>query len=292
MIITEPLGGLGNQLFQYAAAYTLAQKHGTTVKIDNSRFKTYKAWPYMLPLVQVPQDMATEAEINALMPGASHIKSQRLRKWLGIRDAHFYCEPHFHYDEAFEQLDDNTFLRGYFQSERYFASHGEALRALFQPAAPASDNALRYQADIRAATIPVSLHVRRGDYISNKAALTTHGNIGLAYYQQAVRIITALAGAEPHFFLFSDDPDWAEANLTFCRQRTVVRGNDAAPERDMWLMSQCRHHITANSTFSWWGAWLNPAPDKQVIAPRNWFAYDELIGKNTRDIYPQGWLLI
>jgi hypothetical protein len=135
----------------------------------------------------------------------------------------------------------------------------------------------------------VSLHVRRGDYVSNPDSSRVHGLCGADYHQAAVRRIAEVV-PQPHLFVFSDDPQWAAGNLHLDHPATIVTGNDTRRDyEDLHLMSLCKHHIVANSSFSWWGAWLDTNPDKIVIAPERWFAHEQ---HDTRDLLPPTWQVI
>jgi hypothetical protein len=141
--------------------------------------------------------------------------------------------------------------------------------------------------------VPVSVHIRRGDYL-NPGTAEFHGILGEPYYRQAIDRIEAALGEGIDFFIFSDDPAAAEQVLNFVPKPRLnhVRGDPQRPWEDMALMARCRHHVTANSSFSWWGAWLNRSPDKVVVAPRAWFAPTELKKLNMTDLYPPGWILV
>jgi hypothetical protein len=130
----------------------------------------------------------------------------------------------------------------------------------------------------------VAVHVRRGDYVSNEAASKTHGLTGVDYYRAAVEQISKKV-VRPNLYVFSDDPNWCKDNLAFKQATTYVAHNSDGAE-DLRLMRLCRHNIIANSSFSWWGAWLNENPAKQVIAPQTWFA-DSI--HNTKDLIPSTW---
>lgn len=288
MIISELSGGLGNQLFEYAAAHSLARKHGTTVAMNRFAYTQDKLRQYLLDAYALPQTFANEAECNALR-GNRLLASGRLRRLLPLpANPHLYIEPHFHYDAAFEQLGNDVYLRGYFQSERYFADCAEEVRKMFT-LQHLPQSALSSQ--IQQAEIPVSLHVRRGDYVAIQAVLAQHGTASTDYYERAITIIRALY-PKASFFVFSDDIPWVREHMGFIPSPVFVEGDTQRPQTDLHLMSLCQHHITANSTFSWWGAWLNGKPGKQVIAPRQWFAQDRMRSMNTVDIYPAGWILL
>lgn len=133
----------------------------------------------------------------------------------------------------------------------------------------------------------MSLHVRRGDYVSDARTHATLGVCSLDYYRAAVRYIADHVEA-PEFFVFSDDIAWAQANLELGHPCHYVDHNRGAESyNDMRLMSLCRHHIIANSSFSWWGAWLNPRADKVVVAPARWFAGGNRV---VDDLFPPGWV--
>ena len=132
----------------------------------------------------------------------------------------------------------------------------------------------------------VSLHIRRGDYVSNLEANKTHGFIGIEYYNKAISFIHEQI-LQPHFFVFSDDIAWARENLGLIINVVFINHNQGRSSfEDMRLMSLCKYNIIANSSFSWWGAWLNTAPDKIVITPKQWFAN----GQDTSDLMPENWL--
>jgi hypothetical protein len=181
-----------------------------------------------------------------------------------------------------------AYLDGYWQSEKYFGDVADVIRKDFTvKRAPSAANAAWL--DRIGATVSVSIHVRRGDYVTNADANKFHGTCGIDYYQRAVQMLSSRLGGRPEFFVFSDDPAWVRANLDLgSHPHHYVTNNDAQTNyEDLRLMSSCRHHIIANSTFSWWGAWLNASPDKVVVAPRRWFRADEM---DDRDLVPSGWV--
>ena len=130
----------------------------------------------------------------------------------------------------------------------------------------------------------VSVHVRRGDYVSNKNAAKFHGLTGVDYYKAVVKEM-AKRVKNPKLYIFSDDPEWCKQNLKFTQLTTYISHNTDGSE-DMRLMKACKHNIIANSSFSWWGAWLNENPNKIVIAPKQWFSHSE---SNTKDVIPDSW---
>jgi hypothetical protein len=297
------IGGLGNQMFQYAAGKALAERHGVRLALDLSGFRDYALRPFLLDRLRVPEAVASPEQADAIPKAAENFVRA---KWKGRFDRLFgmaglpklatspqeYREPHFHYDPAFGALGPRTSLFGYFQSECYFCSIGAGLRdwfALREPFGAAAEDVLDR---IEHSPLPISVHVRRGDYL-NPGTAEFHGILGELYYRQALDRLEAAIGQEAELFVFSDDAPAAQQVLRFVPKSRLfhVRGDPERPWEDMALMARCRHHVIANSSFSWWGAWLNRSPDKMVVAPRAWFAPAELKKLNTADLYPPGWIL-
>ncbi len=302
MVTVSLIGGLGNQMFQYAAGKALATRHGVPLALDISGFRNYALRPFLLDRLAVPE-AATLAQAD---PAQKREANFERAKWKARIDRllararlpklawpNEYREPHFHYDPAFETLGAQTALFGYFQSERYFSSIAEGLRDWFALREPLGDVATAALKRIEASRLPISMHVRRGDYLK-PGTIEYHGVLGAPYYRDALARIEADVGQESELFVFSDDAAAAEQVLSFVpKSRLVhVRGDPERPWEDMALMARCRHHVIANSSFSWWGAWLNRSPDKIVVAPRAWFSPSELNKKKTSDLYPPRWITV
>lgn len=304
MIKVSLIGGLGNQMFQYAAGKALAERHGVQLSLDLSGFRNDELRSFLLDRLRVPEASNLPTEAEASEQGGKHFRramwKDRIDRLLGLvglprlaPSSQEYREPHFHYDPAFEALGPEATLFGYFQSERYFGSIAESLRDWFAPREPFGGEAGEVLAQIEASRLPVSVHVRRGDYL-NSGTAEFHGVLGEPYYRQALGRLQAGMAREADLFVFSDDPAAAEQLLNFVPKARLVhvRGDPKRPWEDMALMARCRHHVIANSSFSWWGAWLNRSRDKVVIAPRAWFAPNELRKLNTADLCPSGWMLL
>jgi hypothetical protein len=302
VITVSLIGGLGNQMFQYAAGKALAERHGVPLALDLSWFRNYELRPFLLDRLLVPE-AGVVCDSGATSKSEPFIRSlwrQRIDRVLAragfpaLRSsANHYREPHFHYDPAFEQLGSDVSLFGYFQSERYFNSIAEILRNGFSPREPFSAGAAETLSGIGRSQLPVSVHVRRGDYLK-PGTTEVHGILDEAYYRGALSRVEAETGEEADVFVFSDDPQAAEQVLNFVPKSrlTHVRGDARRPWEDMALMARCRHHVIANSSFSWWGAWLNPSSAKIVIAPQAWFTPGELKIRNARDLYSRGWIVL
>lgn len=280
MIVVRLRGGLGNQLFQYAAAYALAQRRGVSVDLDASCASLDPARPYQLSAFNIE---ANFADVR-LAPGklTDAIRALHRKEYRNFGSV---------FDPSFFSLPDGTALNGYFQSWRYIDPVQPRMREMLTLKSQTSGSARTLVSQIASTAMPVSIHVRRGDYLSPESS-RMFNTLGRGYYETAMAVLRGLLGYEPHYFLFSDDPVWVHENLAGLAASTVVEGQDKAPWEDLTLMSQCRHHIIANSSFSWWGAWLNPRPDKWVIAPRQWFTAEALREKNICDLLPPEWIAV
>ncbi len=288
MIVTELIGGLGNQMFQYALGRALAIKYGTALKLDVSSFERQALRRYALDELMIEATVLTETERRRLALGDG--LSARIRRMaaaaFGIQPVSIVRERSFSFDATVLNAPSHSYLQGYWQSWKYFHAIDRQLREEFT-----SRNKLVGENAATAARIntctAVSVHVRRGDYVQDPHTARYHGVCGPDYYAAAERLLRERVG-DIDLFVFSDDPSWAEANLRFSSNSVVVRHNP--PDRDyedLRLMTLCRHHIIANSTFSWWGAWLCQNPGKIVIAPKKWFAEAKL---DTSDLIPEGWI--
>ena len=284
MIVTHLFGGLGNQLFQFATGKGLAERLGVELRLDARYFD--KPRPDALCIHHFGHK--TKDVVRKNLPA---MRQDGLIPYIAAKlrgtTYNVFKETGLAYDPAFEALEDNTYLKGYWQSERYFRDQSDAVRAsLAVVTPPTADNILvlkEYDT-----CFPVSLHVRRGDYVSNAKFNATHGTCDLDYYRRAADLVAERCKQDVIFYAFSDEPDWVRDNLRLPHQMRIVSHN--GPEHnyeDIRLMSHCRHHIIANSSFSWWGAWLNPNADKMVVTPSRWFA-DPAMQKH--DLLPPEWI--
>jgi hypothetical protein len=289
MIIVRLAGGLGNQMFQYAAGMALAIRHRVPIRFDRW---TDKKRQLELPRVfglDLPR--ASQSEMGQVLGWCAPSLVRRVMArplFRSLRPASWVVEPHFHYWPGFEAVGPVAYLDGYWQSARYFADIEPELRAQFRFAPPLDARSTELAAQM-ASCNSVSVHVRRGDFARDPTVQRVHGVDLSGYYPAAVAEILQRVPS-PHFFVFSDEPEWAAHHLALPGEVTVVDHNRGADSyRDMQLMAACRHHIIANSTFSWWGAWLNPSPKKIVIAPRQWFRVATF---DPKDLYCPGWIVL
>lgn len=290
-IIIRLLGGIGNQLFQYAVGRSLAIKHEGELLLDDSllrqrRFgvtpREFELSVYNIRARKLHSDEESYIQFLVRRPF-------RYLYATGLMKSNFtyYREPHFEFDSRLHQLAGDLILEGYWQSERYFADIADELRRELQPINLLDVNAHGFLNKILHEN-SVSLHVRRSDYISNPAVAKNHVVCDLAYYQRAVAMVAERV-ANPFFFVFTDDPAWVTKKFRIDFPMVLVsRPNTWPAYDDLRLMSNCAHNIIANSSFSWWGAWLNSRPKKIVVAPSRWFRAK----KNTQDLIPPEWNLV
>lgn len=289
MIIVRLIGGLGNQLFQYAIARRLAFETKQPLKMDLTGFETYTLHAYSLQPFNVRHDVATLEEIGRVKPltedtGGLLSPSRLLRKlrysrtWIKERTPYVY-------DPEVLQARGDVYLDGYWANEKYFKSIEAVIREEFTVKADPEGTDLA-TAQFIEGVASVCLHVRRGDYATDSVTQSFHGLAPLDYYREAVARLTARV-RDPHVFVFSDDADWVRKHVRLDYPTTYVTHNKADKNyEDLRLMALCRHHIIANSSFSWWGAWLGQSRDQIVYAPAKWLNRPEI---DTSDAMPAHW---
>jgi hypothetical protein len=290
MIISHIIGGLGNQMFQYATGRAMALRHHQSLLLDISGFADYGLHQgfELKRVFDCSAEIASEHDLRKIL-GWQHSPFAR-RALIRPRLAMFRCrefvvEPHFQYWAGLDDVAPESYLVGYWQSEKYFSGVAAQIRHDFTFRLPLN-NLNAAVAEQISSVRAVSLHVRRGDYVNNPNTTATHGLCSLDYYWDAVRYISEQV-SHPHFFVFSDDIVWVKENLNIDFPCQYVNHNQGAESyNDMRLMSMCQHHIIANSSFSWWGAWLNPKANKVVVAPQRWFANQS----DVRDLLPKSWV--
>ena len=307
MIVTRLMGGLGNQLFQYAVGRHLAEIHGTVLKIDirglqENRPRWYNKFrlspyyrsslwyhDYSLCHFNIRENFATPEEVKKLTRRRfSYRLKNRLAGKKGVRaPSHITEKEPFIFDPDILNLPDNVYLADYWQNEKYFLAIENIIQEEFTLKTPQAGKD-REIASRMASCESVSVHVRWGYKVTDKDGFHERC-CDTDYYAKCVQVIGERL-KEPHIFVFSDNPEWARKNLALEYPTTFVshNGRDLAHE-DLRLMSQCKHHIIANSTFSWWGAWLNPNKEKMVFAPSRWVTSNVYA---TTALIPAGWHLL
>jgi hypothetical protein len=283
MIITRLHGRLGNQMFQYAAGRALADRAGVPLALD-SRGAILRGEGVLTRVFDL------ELADPVHLPPLKQTNPLRYAIWRGIGQKvgakpYFRRERGLGYNPAFEDWGDNSYLHGYWQSEKYFQNSAERIRSDFTFPAFSNQQNAEMAARIAESTA-ISLHVRRGDYLTFAA----HVLCDQAYYDAALaKVLDGLQG-DPIVYVFSDDPQWAKDNLSLPCEKVVVDFNGPETDfEDMRLMSLCQHNIIGNSSFSWWAAWLNQTPGRRVAGPAKWFGDPKL---SNPDIFPHDWLRI
>lgn len=278
MIIVTLMGGMGNQMFQYALGRSLSIKYNTELKIDLSFLNRrdmgsgFVYRDYDLDLFRVVEDFNVNPNGNVMRAD----------------------EPYFHYSEdmmsAISQIlpMTNLQLNGYWQTPKYFKDIENIIRLDFQfkdKVENSEDSSIREMYNLIKNTNSVMINVRRADYLNSNF----HGVMGNDFIMNGVDIIKSKV-ENTHFFIFSDDIEWCKENIKLDNM-TLVDHNYKGHKFGYYLqlMTTCRHFIIPNSTFAWWAAWLNNSPEKIVIAPKQWFTDSNI---NTNDIIPSDWIRI
>jgi len=268
-------GGLGNQMFQYSAGRAVSLQHNVSLALDVTYCKRNPARPYTLCNFKVKAEAVEES------PFIIKLKSI-------LQPQSIYKEQAFYYDPSILNCHDDVYLQGYWQTEKYFKSIEKIIREDFT-LSEEPDYLNQQMAETIGKCDSISLHIRRGDYISNPDTNAYHGICSEEYYREAISKIDSTI-KDPRFFVFSDDPKWAKENFDTGYVTSFVDFNGPDKDyEDLRLMSLCQHHIIANSSFSWWGAWLCQNTEKIVIAPKKWFNKPDI---NTHDLIPDTWIRI
>jgi hypothetical protein len=293
-IVLREFAGLGNQLFQYAALRYYARRYGAAMRIAvdpawNAFCNGYPR-PCLLQHFSIPAPMRERSLSDRIILSDKVWLKAASAPWKRARGIRVFTQQPEHYkaflrDLPLEQGVKTLYMEGYWENYLMVEQVAEDLRVDLAFKEPASGKNREVLDQIRRSRTPVSLHVRRGD-----STLAVEGKVILSmeYYSHTISLIKPRL-VDPTFFVFSDDIPFVKQNLPRNARMVFVEHNDDfAAHEDLRLMSSCHHHIIANSTFSWWGAWLNPRPEKIVIAPRHWY-----LGKDNYqpNLFPHDWMV-
>ena len=291
MIIAKIFGGLGNQMFQYAAGKSFAFKNNSELKLDINHYKI-KTLPHGLPyrtydlsIFKIKEDIATDKEIARFKNDSTDFIKRNIRKAENMISPHkIIYEPYFHYYSGWNSMKGNIYIDGYWQSEKYFNDIEDVIRKEFEIKTTLTKEGNAMIEKIQDSN-SICLNIRRQEFASNP-----HLNLftGVEYIYKAVDYINNKV-RNPHYFIFSDELDWVKQHVKLSQPFTIVENNLYGDKfRDcLYLMSSCKHFIIPNSTFGWWSAWLNPKAEKMVVAPQRWFSDDK---RNTKDLIPEKWI--
>ena len=268
-------GGLGNQMFQFAAGYSVAKSKKVDLNLDLSWYKR--------------RDIHNGFELQKIFDIFNRVdflnKPFSLKQLFSKIDFRYktFEEPHFHYTPEILNLQNHCFLRGYWQSEMYFTNYASDIRKIFEFKKILDNENSKIASEI-IENKSVSLHIRRGDFLKKNNQV--HQVDLTKFYNKAINEMSNNFD-NPKFFIFSDDPKWVFKNFSIKKNFRIVSNNKSNYSYlDMYLMSLCKCNILANSTFSWWSAWLNNYSNKIILAPKTWFT-DKTI--KTDNLFPKNW---
>ena len=294
MIIVSIFGGLGNQMFQYACGRALAKHHDVELKLDNSYLadkserENFTVRDYELDVFNIKEEVSNIIEVRNFVPDLWNCNKSDLLKYKLIRlfngNKYYFEKKKFIFDPKIEQIKGNSYFYGYFQTEKYFSDIRKDLLQTFTLKNEPDNQNKRLIEKIKVENA-VSVHIRRGDYHDSPFNL-----LDMEYYLNAIELIKQKV-ENPKFYIFSNDYEWVVENFgSLALEKTIVDFNFAGKSYlDMILMSYCKHNICANSSFSWWGAWLNQNQTKIIITPKQWFKNEEYTD-TTYDLIPENWI--
>ncbi len=293
MIVVKLMGGLGNQMFQYAFGKSLALKNQVVLKLDVSALDDrtisgeYTIRNYALQNFNITAAIASQEEARLFNKSKIGKLLDLLSCFVPFKSKNCYLrEPSFSFFENALNAPSNTYIDGYWQSEKYFNSIRKQLMDDLIPSNSLSPQSV-FIADKIKNSESVSIHVRRGDYLSIPENNNLYESCSESYYYEAIKVIVSKF-PNATFYVFSDEPEWFKRNIKIDHPVDFVTHNQGENSyEDLILMSYCKHNIIANSSFSWWGAWLNENTNKMVVAPKKWFKDKS---KNTTDLIPHQWL--
>ena len=283
MIIADLRGGLGNQMFQYSAGRALSLRLGVTLGLYNHNSKTD-----IVPNQLDQFNIKVENIPQSLLPPSRPSNGFLWMLWkLGLTKPKVFRQGGLGYNPKFVEVSGNTYLRGYWQSEMFFVDCKDVIKSDFEFTSEPKGQNLDILQEIQETETSISLHVRRGDYLNQKNK-SIFSSCSREYYEQAVGLIAEQCQNIPKVFVFSDDPEWVSNHFKLPFEMRAMTHNsvDQAIE-DLRLMTACEHHVIANSSFSWWGAWLGQNPNKITVAPARWFADPKY---SNPDIYCKDWI--
>lgn len=282
MIIAKLISGLGNQLFQYAVSRQLSLARHVHLKLDTSFFSSQNLRSFKLHHYSIAAEVATEDAVNSILDVYSSRSLyaklyRRAEPYLPKQYHHrFYEKEWWTFEPELFSVTSNVYLDGYWQHYKYLENLNpvilDELRLKEFPAKDASE----YLNEIQGQPESVAVHIRRGDYVTDKDALNFMGVLPVSYYNRSIEYINNRV-SNPSFYFFSDDLDWVKDTIKVNAQVHYVDiANGAKDYVELDLMSKCSHNIIANSSFSWWGAFLNRNPEKIVVAPKKWVVPEEV----------------
>ncbi len=292
MIITRLIGGLGNQMFQYAFGKNLAIKNKTELKIDTSvlldrsQKENIVHRNFDLDIFNIETKFASKHDIKKC--NSNNLNYRVLRK---INKYSLVLEEYNYNNEKLLQIRNNTLIQGYWQNYKLFSDIDNQIKNDFTLSFNLNNKQKELSEKINN-TNSVCVNFRRTDYINIVGTNKLMGELSLKYYEKSINYIAERID-NPYFYIFSDDIEWCKENFKISFPCTFVEHEYAGEKFKIYLqlLSECKHQIIPNSTFAWWGAWLNKNPKKIVISPKQWFTNEEK-NSQTVDLIPKTWIRI
>lgn len=287
MVIIALTGGLGNQLFQYAFGRALTFDRKNELYFDLEMFTWDPLRDFSLDKFHIPYKISSAEERDTLKVRKSTLPfiSKYITPYYKSTNIE---ELTFEYDPNFNKYNrKNCYYKGYWQTARYFSSIRAVILSDLKLSKPISVEADSYLNAIKSTKQSISIHIRRGDYLKDSKTNNYHGVLPFSYYTDAIAYMESFI-EEPTYYIFSDDKDFVKATFGN-KENYIFIENIKYDYEELFLMSQCNHNIIANSSFSWWGAWLNETIDKCVVSPKQWFKNKDMQLK-TKDLVPHNWI--
>ena len=293
-VVVSLYGGLGNQLFQYSAARALALRNGASITLDLYWFSIVDELTDTTPrkFALGPFDLQADSSDTGLPWHRKISLLSKIKRKLSFFFKTFqegvpiYSEKHPDFDPLLLEQNCPVWLNGYWQSYKYFDAISDTIKREIGNIGELNKDSQKIYNKITSSE-SICMHIRRGDYVTNPNASKTHGLCSLDYYVKGLQIVSQ-GLKTPTVFIFSDDPEWVRSNVTVPFPSVIVdvNGTDDA-HQDLWLMKSCQRFIIANSSLSWWAAWLAESPKKIVVSPKNWFLSNHL---HSSDLIPLDWV--
>jgi hypothetical protein len=272
-------------MFQYALGRSLSEISGKNLKLDVSAYQTYKTHNFLLDKLNTRYEIVAQKEVEQIFGAKKRISLP----FISSSKVKIIKEKELSFNPNIMNVKKDAYFIGYWQSEKYFKNIRSKILEELQPNERISKKRIEILNEIKSTRSSISVHIRRGDYVSNIKANNIHGTCGPEWYRFAANNIKNYF-ENVTYFVFSDDPDWVKRNIRFDQKTVLVEPDvDGKDYEDLYMMSACDGHIIANSTFSWWGAWLNSKSNKRVIAPSRWFKTQTI--KNV-DLIPEDWICL
>lgn len=295
MIIVKLIGGLGNQMFQYALGRRLSVDRNVPLKLDISWYSKDSPRQYSLNVFDIQASIASKEEVEQFIPSSLSMIKKRayyfLQNHVPYRFRKVITEPRFSFNpNILNKTPNNAYLIGYWQSEKYFSEISEIIKSDFRIASAVS-SAYLYWEDRINSQLSASVHIRRGDYLADKNYLGKFYKCPVEYFKRSMDLLRDQF-SNIHFYIFSDDIEWAKnafndnPSFLFVENKGYLKDHE-----EIMLMSLCNHHVISNSTYSWWGAWLGSYSSKLVLTPCKWFS-DRILHSQSSDLIPSNWLKI